>query len=80
MRSRFAVIALFALTALGCEDDARDLDHLQPHPVPIDAAGPDTGSDHLSTPDAGSMSVLTAPDAGSNDASSNDAGSEDAGP
>ncbi|KAF0160627.1 MAG: hypothetical protein FD160_4209, partial [Caulobacteraceae bacterium] len=24
MRARFAVIAFFALTALGCEDDARD--------------------------------------------------------
>lgn len=78
MHSRFAVIVLFALAGLGCEDDARDLDHLQPRPVPIDAAEPDTGSDHPSTPDAAAVDAgstpITTPDASSADAGTDDAG------
>lgn len=78
MRARFAVIAFFALTALGCEDDARDLDHLKPHPVPIEASTPDAGSDDLTVPDASAVdsgsTPITTPDASSNDAGAEDAG------
>lgn len=77
MRARFAIITFFALTALGCEDDARDLDHLKPQPIPLDAAASDAASDEMTVPagpvDSG-LEPITATDASSDDAGSDDAG------
>ena len=78
MRRRVALLFGFAVALLGCEDDARDLDHLKPKPIVASDGGVGAGLDasgSMAVPDAGADAAQPPVDAATTD----DGGSDDAG-